>query len=137
MVSYLSKVSRDYLLDSTWVKNFSLLEKYGFSFDFQGNPHQVQAAVQIFKDHPKIPVVVDHLGTPNFKADKDLDAAMSVWREGMKALASLPHVRHLLIHLLRSFHPLPLNLHSSIFHSILHPPSSPPSPLRLHPTFCF
>jgi hypothetical protein len=118
----LLQVSRDYLHDPTWRENFSLLAKYNFTFDFQGNPHQLLTAAEIFKvfvipfspflsspslpllpvlpppthqllqANPNIPIVIDHLGTLYLRGEDDKDEALKVWREGLREMANLPQV---------------------------------------------
>lgn len=79
--------------DPKWCENFALLGKYNFSFDFQGNPHQLLAAAALFKQHPNIPVVIDHLGTLYLRGEEDKSESLRVWREGLQAMAKLPHVQ--------------------------------------------
>ena len=73
----------------------SLLSRHFLSFDLQCAPAQLTAAASLFARHPHTRVVVDHMGKPrNLRADggeADL-AELETWRQGMDALASLPHV---------------------------------------------
>eukprot|EP01127_Copromyxa_protea_P011040 TRINITY_DN2743_c0_g1_i4.p1 TRINITY_DN2743_c0_g1~~TRINITY_DN2743_c0_g1_i4.p1 ORF type:complete len:230 (+),score=46.47 TRINITY_DN2743_c0_g1_i4:2-691(+) len=87
------KVPQDYLQDEKWCKNFALLGKYNFTFDFQGNPHQFLGAAKLFAQHPNIPVVIDHLGTLYLRGEEDKEVSLGVWRQGLRELASLAHVR--------------------------------------------
>ena len=41
---------------------------------------------------PGVPVVIDHLGCLKLTGGDEDAAALAVWREGMKALAAVPHV---------------------------------------------
>lgn len=84
----ISFAPRDYLADSDWRAGFAALEGRGLSFDLQLYPEQMEAAAALLSDHPDIPVVVDHLGSPH-----DLsEAGLRVWHSGMATLAALPHV---------------------------------------------
>jgi predicted TIM-barrel fold metal-dependent hydrolase len=87
-------------------RGFALLGKYGFSFDLQCAPVQLDAAAALFARHPNIPVCIDHLGKPRAlllrSEEKDASTSkhtefdekeMDQWRHGMKAMARLPHVR--------------------------------------------
>ena len=77
------------LLDlHNWQQGFSTLAEAGYSFDLQCNPHQYKKAAEIFQRNPKIPVILNHLGTP--KRD-DLLEGQKYW-EGLQALANLDQV---------------------------------------------
>ncbi len=78
----------DFLADLTWRGHYPLLGEHGLSFDLQLYPEQMLAAADFLEQHPNIPVVVDHLGSPH-----DLsEAGLKCWNAGMTALAALPHV---------------------------------------------
>ena len=81
-------------LDETFAANFPLLEQHGLSFDLQCNPHQLADAAAFLAKHPGIPVVLDHIGSLRLHRGSAEDDAkiMSVWKEGIAALAALPHV---------------------------------------------
>jgi predicted TIM-barrel fold metal-dependent hydrolase len=82
-------------------RGFALLSKYGFSFDLQCAPAQLEAAASLFARHPNIPVCINHLGKPRAllgdesattsEAEFD-EKELAQWRAGMKAMAQLPHV---------------------------------------------
>ncbi|WP_395444338.1 amidohydrolase family protein [Caulobacter sp. UC70_42] len=76
---------RDVTGDPAWRTGFGLLAKYGLSFDLQCYPGQMLGLVDLFAAHPDTPVMINHAGMP-------VDADKTEWREGMKALAALPHV---------------------------------------------
>lgn len=76
---------RDVTGDPAWRAGFGLLAKYGLSFDLQCYPGQMLGVVDLFAAHPDTPVMINHAGMP-------VDADRTEWREGMKALAALPHV---------------------------------------------
>jgi len=93
----------DYLNDDqhqaeSFAKGYALLADCGFSFDLHCSPKQLQAAAQLCANHPNIPVVINHLGRPfrlfgenNSEMMPD-EAKLDEWREGMRAMAKLPHV---------------------------------------------
>eukprot|EP00494_Astrolonche_serrata_P032805 UN33074 len=83
------KTPKNWIKDDTWKKNYQLLEKYNLNFDCQANPHQLMDCAEFFAKHPKIPVIVNHLGTPK---NPDDEKEMKQWEDGMKALAKLKHV---------------------------------------------
>ena len=77
------------LLDSyNWQQGFSTLAEADYSFDLQCNPHQYKQAAEIFQRNPRIPVILNHLGTPK---REDLLEGQKYW-EGMQALANLEQV---------------------------------------------
>ena len=77
------------LLDNRkWIEGYHVLEDFGLSFDLQINPGQFQRAVQLAADHPRTPVIIEHLGCPTLRDLRD----EQVYWEGMKAFADLEHV---------------------------------------------
>ncbi len=84
----ISTVPNDITTSEAWKAGFSHLSKYNLRFDLHAYPSQFMHLSQLFKHHPDIPVIINHtgLGIPSDANWKD------VWREGMRALADLPHV---------------------------------------------
>ena len=78
----------DKLLDARWREGFSLLAKYGLSFDLQLYPSQMRVAAELAGAHPDTPVIVNHAGMPT---DRDAEG-LAAWREGMATLAERPNV---------------------------------------------
>lgn len=79
---------RDITGDEAWARGFALLARHGLSFDLQAYPGQFPALAKLIERHPDIPVIINHAGM-----GVDLDAIGTAdWRDGMKALAALPHV---------------------------------------------
>ena len=77
------------MLDSNkWQQGFSLLGEAGYSFALQCYPNQYKQAAEIFQRNPRIPVILNHLGTPK---REDLLEGQKYW-EGMQALANLEQV---------------------------------------------
>jgi predicted TIM-barrel fold metal-dependent hydrolase len=79
---------RDVTGDAAWQAGFSLLAKYGLSFDLQCYPGQMAGLAALVARHPDTPVMINHAGMP---VDTD-DEGKALWRRGMSALAALPHV---------------------------------------------
>ncbi len=77
------------LQSSSFREGLALLERHNLAFDLSCNPHQVAAAVAVFRDFPNLCVVTNHLG---FLHDGEDQAHEELWREGMAALAALPNV---------------------------------------------
>ena len=90
--------NNDNQVDPAFERGYALLETHGFSFDLQCAPEQLLAAAALCQRYPNIPVVIDHIGKPmqllgenNSQMMPD-EAKLCEWREGMQALAELPHV---------------------------------------------
>jgi predicted TIM-barrel fold metal-dependent hydrolase len=83
-----SYTARDVTSDPQWQKGFAALGRYGLSFDLQAYPGQFATLANLIARHPEIAVIVNHLGMPVI-SDTD---GVSIWRNGMRALAASPHV---------------------------------------------
>lgn len=70
--------------DDAFARGYALLAKYNLSFDLQIYPGQMKQAAALAAKHPDIPVILNHMGMP-------VDADLTEWREGLSALATLPH----------------------------------------------
>lgn len=81
----LSYIDRPDLMDDPqWRAGFAQLDSHGLSFDLQIYPHQLADAVHLAAEHPSTRILLNHAGMP---IDRD-DAAMRVWRDGLRALAT-------------------------------------------------
>ena len=78
---------KEALLDTTFKKNYSLLEKYNLSFDMHLWWTQYSYAFDLIKSHPNILNIINHAGTPR-KRDEEY---LSNWRNGLKTLAQAPN----------------------------------------------
>lgn len=83
---FYNSCEKDFLNDTQWQKNFSLLEKFNLCFDLQIFPEQVDVVLPLLKKHPSISVVVEHLLQP-YQHD-----AFAHWQTQLKKLAALPNV---------------------------------------------
>jgi predicted TIM-barrel fold metal-dependent hydrolase len=79
---------RDVTQDDPWQAGYGLLGKYGLSFDLQCYAGQMAGLVPLIARHPNVPVIVNHIGMPVI-SDAD---GIARWRDGLRALARLPHV---------------------------------------------
>ena len=72
---------------------FEALADMGLTFDLQCAPEQLEAAAALLDRHPRVRVVLDHLGKPRLGAEnKAADSAeLAAWRAGMTALAARPN----------------------------------------------
>ena len=73
------------LLNSTWQKNYSLLEKYNLSFDLHLWWTQYKYAYDLMKLHPNILNIINHSGTPR-KRDSEY---LVNWKNGLSLLSEL------------------------------------------------
>lgn len=78
----------DLTTSDAWARGFGLLGKYGLSFDLQAYPGQFVHLAALIARHPDTPVIVNHTG---MAIPGDADGWVA-WRNGMAALAALPHV---------------------------------------------
>ena len=76
-----------YLRDPIWRQQYRLLAKQPLSFDCQLYPEQMVEAAAFFSQHPDVPVIIDHAGSPYDQSLKGLETL----KYGLKALAELPH----------------------------------------------
>jgi predicted TIM-barrel fold metal-dependent hydrolase len=82
-------VSRpDLIRTEEWRHGFSLLGKFGFSFDLQLYPEQMQDAAALANAYPDILIILNHTGMP---VDRD-EEGIGRWQRGMRELAAAPNV---------------------------------------------
>jgi len=89
------KVLRDDYLtnDADFRRGYALLQKFGFSFDLQVNPHQLKDAAAFIHNFRDTPVILDHLGCLKLSGDANHDLKqIEEWREGIRAVSQLPNV---------------------------------------------
>jgi predicted TIM-barrel fold metal-dependent hydrolase len=70
--------------DPNWLAGLRLLKKFDLSWDLRVKTWELEAAAQVVRGIPDIPVVLNHAGFPWDRSDAGLDR----WRRGMKALAA-------------------------------------------------
>lgn len=78
---------REFLDDPTWQRNYGLLSRYGLAFDAMCFGHQMPTLASLASRYPDVPVHLEHAGLPWDHTDE----GRLIWRQGMKALASLPY----------------------------------------------
>lgn len=69
-------------------RGFSLLARYGLSYDLQVPWWHLGEGIELFARHPEIPVILNHTGLP---ADRSKEG-IAAWRAAMARLAELPQV---------------------------------------------
>lgn len=81
-------MSRNLVEDDAWWRGFALLRRFDLSFDLQCYPAQMVDIASKLRRHPDTPVIVNHLGMPVLTDPEWL----TVWRQGLRALAEQPQV---------------------------------------------
>ena len=79
-------LEEDLLINPAWRRGFGILADIKASFDLTCWHSQLKPFAAFLSDHPSVPVIIDHLGSP-IAGD---DEALAVWRDGIDALAGLP-----------------------------------------------
>lgn len=74
--------------DEAWLRGFSLLEKYGLSWDLRVPFWHLREAAAVARAFPKVPIVLNHTGFPWDRSEEGLAA----WRGAMDILAREPNV---------------------------------------------
>ena len=75
-----------YLRNPTWRQQYGLLAEQHLSFDLQLYSEQMVEAAAFLSQHPDIPVIIDHAGSPYDQSAKGL----ATLKYGLRALAKLP-----------------------------------------------
>ncbi len=79
----------DFISDPVFAESIALMGERDLSFDLQCNPHQLMDAARTFAKYPGTRVIIDHLASFHDGEDQDYT---QMWREGLQAIAELPHV---------------------------------------------
>ena len=79
----------DFVRDPVFAESIALMGERGLSFDLQCNPHQLPDAARTFAEHPKTPIIIDHLASFHDGEDDDYT---KMWRDGLQAVAAVPHI---------------------------------------------
>lgn len=89
-------LTHNVLRNPTYRHNLESLQRLGFSYDLHTTPEQLFDAAECLRSIPDTPVIVNHLACPRFHREgpheKSNDAMWRLWREGLRAVASLPNV---------------------------------------------
>jgi L-fuconolactonase len=87
--------------DPAFREGYAALARHGLRFDAWMYHNQLKGFSRLASAHPEVPVVLDHAGTPpglggpfgGFgRTAEERARILQEWREGMAALAALPHV---------------------------------------------
>ena len=80
--------SPDLIKTKAWRHGFSLLQRFGLSFDLQLYPAQMADAAALARAYPDVLIILDHAGMP---VDRD-EEGIRRWQRGMRELAAAPNV---------------------------------------------
>jgi predicted TIM-barrel fold metal-dependent hydrolase len=73
--------------DERWLRGFSLLERYGLSWDLRVPSWHLTEAAEVARSFPGTRIVLNHTGFPWDRSEEGLAA----WRHGMERLAQYPN----------------------------------------------
>jgi L-fuconolactonase len=79
--------NRALMLEPAFKRGISLLAKYGFTYDILIFPDQLGYSLELVKEFPDQPFVVDHIAKPYIKKG-DIGA----WKRDIQAIAQCPNV---------------------------------------------
>ncbi len=74
--------------DPKWRDGYARLAQMNWSFDLQVPYWHLEQALELARDFPGIPMIVDHCGLPADRSEEGLVA----WRRAMERVAAEPHV---------------------------------------------
>ena len=81
--------TRTLMSDDTWRCGFALLERHGLHFDLQTPWWNLDEAITLARDFPRMLIILNHAGLP---ADRSPER-LAGWRVAMARLAEEPNVR--------------------------------------------
>jgi predicted TIM-barrel fold metal-dependent hydrolase len=81
--------TRTLMSDDTWRCGFALLERHGLHFDLQTPWWNLDEAITLARDFPRMLIILNHAGLP---ADRSPER-LAGWRAAMARLAEEPNVR--------------------------------------------
>jgi predicted TIM-barrel fold metal-dependent hydrolase len=79
----------DLLDDRDWRRGLGVLMDQDLTLDLMVNAGQLGDAARLARDHPALPIAINHAGSPVDRTPEDL----ARWREGLHRLAQQPNVR--------------------------------------------
>ena len=86
-VLYTHRDRSDLMTDPAWLDGFAALREFGFSFDLQVFPDQLEQAATLAADHGDISIVLDHAGMPIHRDDE----ALLHWKRQLAVFAAEPN----------------------------------------------
>lgn len=77
----------DFMLGAEFQRGIGALHEFGLTYDLLIFPKQLPAAIELVRQFPHQPFVLDHIAKPPIKT-----GALSPWREQIRELAKAPNV---------------------------------------------
>ena len=75
------------MLKPAFKRGISLLEQYGFTYDILIYPQHLRYAIELVKQFPEQPFVIDHLAKPLIKQGE-----LQEWKKNIETIAQYPNV---------------------------------------------
>lgn len=76
-----------FMLRPNFLRGIGMLKAHKFTYDILIFPKQLPAAIELVRQFPEQPFVLDHIAKPHIK-----DGSISPWREQISELAKYPNV---------------------------------------------
>ncbi len=78
----------NFMLDPAFIGGLKLLAQYGFTYDLLIYADQLPTALEMLKQVPDLPVVIDHIAKPNIKTGE----GFYKWKLAMESLSKNPNI---------------------------------------------
>ncbi|MEO8174003.1 MAG: amidohydrolase family protein [Sediminibacterium sp.] len=76
-----------FMLQPDFLRGIAALKEFGFTYDILIFPKHFSAAIELVKQFPEQPFVIDHIAKPFIK-----DGLIDDWKTGMQSIAQFPNV---------------------------------------------
>ncbi|MDB5210362.1 MAG: amidohydrolase 2 [Sediminibacterium sp.] len=76
-----------FMLQPDFLRGIAALQEFGFTYDVLIFPKHLSSAIELVKQFPEQPFVIDHMAKPFIK-----DGLIDDWKKGMRTLAQFPNV---------------------------------------------
>lgn len=77
----------EFMLQPDFLRGIAALKEFGFTYDILIYPKHFSAAIELVKQFPEQPFVIDHLAKPFIK-----DGLIDDWKHGIETIAQFPNV---------------------------------------------
>jgi predicted TIM-barrel fold metal-dependent hydrolase len=78
----------DLMDDPAWRRGLRVVQEHGLTLDLMVNGAQLADAARLARDHPDLPIVINHAGSPVDRAP----VALQLWQDGLHRLAAVQNV---------------------------------------------
>ncbi|MES2328911.1 MAG: amidohydrolase family protein [Bacteroidota bacterium] len=76
-----------FMLQPDFLRGIAALQEFGFTYDILIFPKHLSSAIELVKQFPEQPFVIDHIAKPFIK-----DGLIDDWEKGMQTIAQFPNV---------------------------------------------